>query len=195
MCGWVCGCDCGCVRIAYQNHIRCLLFAMFFPLRGITDHRRTHLGAVGLDSAQRGKTLVLWLWWQGPLQMELHDVWWCLYCFYVWFKKGGSETIKQFSCNSLCRCFKAHTILTSIMICLWFAGCGGDSFHQSAQKSPSSGCFFKRDFGESSLLKLRNFKTSIRICLCFASCGGDSFHQIAKNPRQAGASSSHMQAL
>ena len=58
------------------------------------------------------------------------------------------------------------------------------------QKSPSSGCFFKRDFGESSLLKLRNFKTSIRICLCFEGCGGDSFHQIAKKSRQAGASSS-----
>ena len=109
-----------------------------------------------------------------------------MYCFYAWFKKGGSETIKLFSYNSLCRCFKAHTILTSIMICLWFAGCGGDSFHQSAEKSPSSGCFFKRDFGESSLLKLRNFKTSIRICLCFASCGGDSFHQIAKKSPSSG---------
>ena len=109
-----------------------------------------------------------------------------MYCFYAWFKRGGYETIKLFSYNSLCRCFKAHTILTSIMICLWFAGCGGDSFHQSAQKSPSSGCFSKRDFGESSLLKLRNFKTSIRICLCFEGCGGDSFHQIAKKSPSSG---------
>ena len=54
------------------------------------------------------------------------------------------------------------------------------------KKIPSSGCFFKRDFGESSLLKLRNFKTSIRICLCFASCGGDSFHQIAKKSPSSG---------
>ena len=94
--------------------------------------------------------------------------------------KGGFESIKLFSYSSLCRCFKAHTILTSIMICLCFEGCGGDAFPHIAKKTQSSGCFFKRDFGESSLLKLRNFKTSIRICLCFASCGGDSFHKIAK---------------
>ena len=54
------------------------------------------------------------------------------------------------------------------------------------QKSQSSGCFFKRDFGERSLLKLRNFKTSIRICLCFEGCGGDSFHQIAKKNQSSG---------
>ena len=113
-----------------------------------------------------------------------------MYCFYAWFKKGGFESIKLFSYNSLCRCCKAHTILKSIRICLCFEGCGGDAFPHIAKKSPSSGCFFKRDFGESSLLKLRNFKTSIRICLCFEGCGGDSFHQIAKNQRQAGASSS-----
>ena len=101
-----------------------------------------------------------------------------MYCFYAWFKKGGFETIKLISYNSLCRCFKAHTILTSIRICLCFEGCGGDAFPHIAKKSPSSGCFFKRDFGESSLLKLRNFKTSIRICLCFEGCGGDSFHKI-----------------
>ena len=109
-----------------------------------------------------------------------------MYCFYAWFKKGGFETIKLFSYNSLCRCFKAHTILKSIRICLCFEGCGGDAFPHIAKKSPSSGCFFKRDFGESSLLKLRNFKTSIRICLCFEGCGGDSFHQIAKKSPSSG---------
>ena len=103
-----------------------------------------------------------------------------MYCFYAWFKKGGFETIQLFSYNSLCRCFKAHTILNSIMICLCFEGCGGDAFPHIAKQSPSNGCFFKRDFGERSLLKLRNFKTSIRICLCFEGCGGDSFHQITK---------------
>ena len=101
-----------------------------------------------------------------------------MYCFYAWFKKGGFEIIQLFSYNSLCRGFKAHTILTSIMICLCFEGCGGDAFLHIANKSPSSGCFFKRDFGERSLLKLRNCKTSIRICLCFEGCGGDSFHEI-----------------
>ena len=103
-----------------------------------------------------------------------------MYCFYAWFKKGGFETIKLFSYNSLCRCFKAHTILKSIRICLCFEGCGGDAFPHIAKTSPSSGCFLKRDFGGSSLLKLRNFKTSIRICLCLEGSGGDSFHQIAK---------------
>ena len=78
----------------------------------------------------------------------------------------------------------------NIRICLCFEGCGGDAFPHIAKKSPSSGCFFKRDFGERYLLKLRNFKTSIRICLCFEGCGGDSFRQIAKNNhRQPGASS------
>ena len=109
-----------------------------------------------------------------------------MYCFYAWFKKGGFEIIKLFSYNSLCRCFKAHTILKSIRICLCFEGCGGDAFPHIAKKSPSSGCFFKRDFGERSLLKLRNFKTSIRICLCFEGCGGDSFHQIAKKSPSSG---------
>ena len=59
-------------------------------------------------------------------------------------------------------------------------------FPTSPKKSPSSGCFFKRDFGESSLLKLRSFKTSIRICLCVDGCGGDSFHQIAKKSPSSG---------
>ena len=77
-------------------------------------------------------------------------------------------------------------MLTRIMICLCFEGCGGDAFPHIAKKCPSSGCFFKRDFGESSLLKLRNFKTSIRICLCFEGCGGDSFHQIAKQSPSSG---------
>ena len=104
-----------------------------------------------------------------------------MYCFYAWFKKGGFETIQLFSYNSLCRGFKAHTILTSIMNCLCVEGCGGDAFPNIAKKSQSSGCFFKRDFGERSLLKLRNFKTSIRICLCFEGFGCDSFHKIAKN--------------
>ena len=109
-----------------------------------------------------------------------------MYCFYAWFKRGGFETIKLFSYNSLCRCFKAHTILKSIRICLCVEGCGGDAFPHIAKKSPSSGCFFKRDFGESSLLKLSNFKTSIRICLCFEGCGGDSFHQIHKKSPSSG---------
>ena len=101
-------------------------------------------------------------------------------------KRGGFETIKLFSYNSQCRCFKAHTILQSIRICLCFEGCGGDAFPHIAKKSPSSGCFFKRDFGKRSLLKLRNFKTSIRICLCFEGCGGDSFHQIPKKSPSSG---------
>ena len=105
-------------------------------------------------------------------------------------RKTIFESIKLFAYNSQCRCCKAHTILKSIRICLCFEGCGGDAFPHIAKTSPSSGCFLKRDFGRSSLLKLRNFKTSIRICLCFEGCGGDSFHQIAKQTSQAGASSS-----
>ena len=54
-----------------------------------------------------------------------------MYCFYAWFKKLGFETIQLFSYNSLCRCFKAHTILTIIRICLCFEGCGGDAFPQT----------------------------------------------------------------
>ena len=59
-----------------------------------------------------------------------------MYCFYAWFKKGGFETIKLFSYNSLRRCFKAHTILTSIRICLCVEGCGGDAFPHIGKKIP-----------------------------------------------------------
>ena len=93
---------------------------------------------------------------------------------------GGFEIIKVCSYNSLCGCFKAHTILKSIRMCLCFEDCGGDSFPHIAKQITVIGCFFRRDFGESFLLKLRNFKKSIRICLCFEGCGGDSFHQIPK---------------
>ena len=101
-------------------------------------------------------------------------------------RKTIFESIKLFAYNSQCRCCKAHTILKSIRICLCFEGCGGDAFPHIAKTSPSSGCFLKRDFGGSSLLKLRNFKTSIRICLCLEGSGGDSFHQIAKKSPSSG---------
>ena len=92
VCGWVCGCDCGCVSIAYQNHIRCMPFAICF-----------RCGAVGLDAAQLGKNIVLWLWWQGPLQMELHDVWWCLIVFWMNFIKMLKGFWFEISCYKLLR--------------------------------------------------------------------------------------------
>ena len=62
-----------------------------------------------------------------------------MYCFYACFKKGGFETTQLFSYNSLCRCFKARTILNSIRICLCVEGCGGDAFPHIAKNPRQAG--------------------------------------------------------
>ena len=108
-----------------------------------------------------------------------------MYCFYAWFKKGFWD-YKIYFIQLTVSLFQGSHNLNKYKDLLMFWGLRWWRISPHRQKSPSSGCFFKRDFGESSLLKLRNFKTSIRICLCFEGCGGYSFHQIAKKSPSSG---------